>query len=252
MTSDSHSIDRRNRVQAVDIASQILVALGALRRPAHLKEVSDIAGIQPAKAHRYMASLIDNGFAWQNASTGLYELGPTARKLGIFAIESNDVVGRARSSLGELCLALKTSGHLTIWGERGPVIISTEHGGAPIISTMGVGATLPLLRSATGRAYLSYMPTRTTAEIVASERDALNLTDADVDEIRESTRNRGYAQIFGELVPGLFAVSFPVFEIDRSLACAITLISTDAGMFATASDGLNYAVEKHRELIDAN
>ena len=187
--------------------------------------------ISPAKVHRYLASLVRIGLAWQDDQTGLYGLGPMALRMGISAIERNDVVMRAGRLLRKLAIELRSSGHLAIWGERGPVLIRTEHGGPPIISTMGLGTVMPLLRSATGQAFLSAMPRSAIEHVIHAEQDILHWDDATVDRLITDTRARGAAVIEGDIVPGLSAISAPVFNLDGAVACCVTLMNPKANYF---------------------
>ncbi len=250
MNNKDQTHDRRSSVQAVDVAARVLQAMCDLRRPAQLKEISEIAGLQTAKAHRYLTSLVASGLASQQSASGLYRLGPMALRLGVATISANDLVNRASEALRELCIEYQTSGHLSIWGERGPVIIRNEHGGPPIISTMGLGAILPLLRSATGRTYLAYLPRATTEAILSQELESHDLDAAEIETLCIQIRERGYADIQGGLVPGLFAVTFPVFGIDGSLQCTLTFISTDQGFFEPDQGNLQNLLNAANKVSD--
>ena len=97
---------------------------------------------------------------------------------------------------------------------------------------MGIGAILPLLRSATGRVFLSFLPRVSTNELVKDERSITKSSPKDVDQIVSETQKAGFATISGGLIPGLYAMACPIFNIDGSLACCITFVSTDAGIFS--------------------
>ena len=101
----------------------------------------------------------------------------------------------------------------------------------PLISTMGLGTVMPLLRSATGQAFLSAMPREATAHVIRAERDVLGWDDAAIDRLIAETRDRGAAVIEGDIVPGLSAIGAPVFNIDGAIACCVTLMNPRAGYF---------------------
>ena len=223
--------DTRKGIRSVVVGGRIVAALCDSRYPMRLKELAAAVDMPPAKAHRYLATLVRVGFARRDDPGGLYALGPLAVRMGISAIERNDIVMRAGTLLRDLALDLRSSGHLAIWGERGPVLIRTEHGGPPVISTMGLGTVMPLLRSATGRAFLAAMPRETVARVIRAERDILGWDDATIDRLVAETRDRGAAVIEGDIVPGLSAIGAPVFNIDGAVACCVTLMNTRAGYF---------------------
>tara|TARA_A100001391_G_scaffold147227_2_gene104700 strand:+ start:600 stop:1442 length:843 start_codon:yes stop_codon:yes gene_type:complete len=229
--SATDAADTRKGIQSVEVSGVIIAALCDFKFPVPLKDLAAAVDMSPAKVHRYLASLVRIGLAWQDDQTGLYGLGPMALRMGISAIERNDVVMRAGRLLRKLAIELRSSGHLAIWGERGPVLIRTEHGGPPIISTMGLGTVMPLLRSATGQAFLSAMPRSAIEHVIHAEQDILHWDDATVDRLITDTRARGAAVIEGDIVPGLSAISAPVFNLDGAVACCVTLMNPKADYF---------------------
>jgi len=242
--------NRRSSVQAVEVAANVLNAMCDLRRPAQLKDIAEISGLQTAKAHRYLTSLVTSGLASQNKASGLYSLGPMALRLGVTAISGNDLIHRASAALCELCVAHQTSGHLAVWGEHGPVLVRNEHGGPPIILTVGLGATMPLLRSASGQVFLAHLPRNATEAIVAQEARAHNVSEAEVEALCAKTRDQGYGETAEGLVPGLFAVAFPVFGIDGNIQCTLSFISTDKWFFAADQGNLSRLRDAVLQLSD--
>ena len=85
----------RRGVQSVDVGGRLLNALCEYRYPVRLKELAAASDMPPAKAHRYITSLVRIGLAVQDERTGLYSLGPLALRLGLIAIERNDIVSKA-------------------------------------------------------------------------------------------------------------------------------------------------------------
>ncbi|MCX7560595.1 IclR family transcriptional regulator [Sulfitobacter sp. F26204] len=242
--------NRRSSVQAVDVAATVLNAMCDLRRPAQLKDIAEIAGLQSAKAHRYMTSLVAAGLASQNKESGLYSLGHMALRLGVAAIGGNDLIRRATTALCELCIEHQTSGHLAVWGEGGPVLVRNEHGGPPIILTVGLGATMPLLRSASGRVFLAYLPRKATEALIEQEMRSLDLSDASVNEICTQTRKQGYGETIGGLIPGLNAVAFPVSGIDGNIQCTLSFLSTNPDFFAPEQGNLKKLLGAVQKLSD--
>ncbi len=221
----------RRGVQSVDVGGKLLNALCEYRYPMRLKELAEASDMPSAKAHRYVTSLVRIGLASQDERTGLYSIGPMALRLGLIAIERNDIVGKAGVLLRKICVDLRTSGHMAIWGERGPVLIRNEHGGPPVISTMGVGAIMPLIRTATGQIFLSYLNRESTRAIVDTELASSEFLQRDVERIVSETQERGFSIVAGKFVPGLFAVAFPIFNIDGTIACSVSAITTNPELF---------------------
>ena len=116
--SATDAADTRKGIQSVEVSGVIIAALCDFKFPVPLKDLAAAVDMSPAKVHRYLASLVRIGLAWQDDQTGLYGLGPMALRMGISAIERNDVVMRAGRLLRKLAIELRSSGHLAIWGER--------------------------------------------------------------------------------------------------------------------------------------
>ena len=72
-----------------------MLALERGRGPLALSEVARRSDMNPSKAHRYLVSLVRRGLASQDVNTGLYDLGPTARHLGVEALRRADAVSTA-------------------------------------------------------------------------------------------------------------------------------------------------------------
>lgn len=237
-------------IQSVEVSGLILQALCDQPGPASLKSIADHAGLAPAKAHRYMISLIRIGVAAQDPTSGLYDLGPMARRLGVAAIARDDVIARATAMMRTVATELQTTAHLSVWGDHGPVVIAVEHGGAPVVLSLNLGSGVPLLRSATGRVFYAFMPEHVTAPMLASElallgegRDWAATQAADI-------RQRRVATIENTLVTGLTAVSGAVLNIDNSIACAVTLVASEPALLKPGSDG-HSAFVRHIQDFDA-
>src|SRR5882724_13618951 len=85
--------DRRQiGVQSVEIAGRLLKTLALLGGPQTLKDLSAAAGLSPAKAHRYLVSLIRESLIEQSAIDGRYDFGGGAREIGRAAINRLDVM----------------------------------------------------------------------------------------------------------------------------------------------------------------
>jgi len=242
---------RRSGVQSIEIGGDLLEAMVRLNVPATLSDLAKASGLPPAKAHRYLTSLCEIGLAMQHAANGLYALGPLALRMGLVAITQHDIVERAYELLAELCDSFHTSGHLSVWSDVGPVVIRSAHGGPPVISPVAVGTLLPLKRSASGLVYLSFMPETATEPAARAQAPDTGWNEIPLDTLRERTVSAGYALASGQYIPGLSAIALPIFNHDKTLAAAITIVSTDTKLFVENSDATRQAVESvqilHRE-----
>ena len=214
-------------IQSVDFIGNILSALAASSNALPLKDLSSLTKVPAAKLHRYLTSLIRIGLASQQAD-GKYDLGPLAIRIGLSAIGRRRIIDEAETAARTVIEQHGVSGHLSVWSEHGPVIVRTVQGGVPLITSLGLGRTLPLSRSATGFVFLAHLPSRLTEPLLRQEaRDQADL-DAAL-KAAEQARAEGIAVVDGTVIPGLAAISVPIFDFDSNLACALTLTAMTGG-----------------------
>src|SRR5271156_6255581 len=86
----------------------------------------------------------------QRETSGRYNLGPLAFRLGLAAIGRSDIVEAAGHAVERLANDLGPSVALNVWGDWGPVVVRLREGASPTIFTVRLGSVLPLTRSAAG------------------------------------------------------------------------------------------------------
>ena len=134
--------------------------------------------------------------------------------------------------LEELRDQVEYSVFLSIWGNYGPTVVRWEQGNHAVTVHVRVGAVLPLMRSATGRVFLAWLPPGVTAAMVQSEKGAKK----EVERLREITRERGVGSVEGDLLPGVASLSAPVFDHRGHLVAAISALGTQ-GVFDCSHTG---------------
>lgn len=224
-TSESGS--QRKSIQSVEIGARVLLALlKADSGGAFLRDVASNSGLSRSQAHRYLLAFINTGMVEQNASSGRYSLGTLAVRLGLAAMARLDPVRIATGYLEELLDELKTTGLLSVWGDNGPTVIRWIDGGVPLFTSMHVGSNLPLQGSSTGTLFLAYCPPAQTRERVERERaEGIVVDDEELSDQIESVRKLGYARTYGSVVPGLAAVSVPIFDSQHRLVATMSVLA---------------------------
>jgi len=215
-------------IQSVDIGMSVLKALAVAKGPMSLKEIGAACGMAPSKAHRYLHSLVAGGLVAQQKRSGKYDLGLFALRLGVSAIRRIDVVNRASDHLEDLVDQLAMPAHIAIWSHEGPIAVRWQRTADSLISPDVLGSTFPLLRSATGNVFLSYMPERITQPFVDAEiQKESELEDAiafDVEGIIRTVREQGYAMALGTFVPNYIGICAPIVNWDEEICAAVTVV----------------------------
>ncbi len=222
----------RQGVQSVEMAGRLLHALADGGQPMMLRDLAAAAAMPPAKAHRYLVSLIRLGLAEQSPDSGHYELGGFALRLGLASLSQLEPVRVAGPSLARLRDATDETAALAVWGSYGATGVRWEEARRPVTVNLRVGGVLPLLTSATGRAFLAWLPREQTASLLRGELAAAARqrqargprSAAAVDALVRDIRRRGLARVDGDLIPGVAAFAAPVFGAGGRLALVLTVL----------------------------
>lgn len=206
----------------------VLEALESGRGAMSLTQIAQACQMAPSKAHRYLVSLGRAGLVVQSQRSGLYDLGPSMRRMGIESLRRTDEVALASEHLPDLRDRTSHAVNLAVWGESGPIIVRWDYGAHALPITVRVGATMPLLTSSVGQVYLAYLPEVMTMPLIAAERStegALPVSTGTLDELRRRVRDRGVAVTSGGVIPGVTSIAAPVFPPggETPLAVAVAL-----------------------------
>jgi DNA-binding IclR family transcriptional regulator len=226
----------RGGIQALDAALVVLKAMTAFEGPVALSDLARSVSMPASKVHRYLASFIHAGLVKQVSRSGRYQLGPFAGDLGIAALARTDLVNEAADAVMDLCDSTGLTVLLTVWGNQGATVIRWCRAPSPIVTSFGLGSTLPLLTSSSGRVFLAYLPrsltqARLQLEVERALDAGLTLPDVDlmpggVEKLIASIRAAGFASVDGRYVPGLRAIAAPVLNWQGEAEACVTLVST--------------------------
>lgn len=203
---------KRLGIQSVEIAAKILHTLAKTSRSLALKDLAKLAGLHPGKAHRYLVSLTRSELVTQDEATGHYGIGPAALALGLAGLRSLDIVRTATAALPALRDEVNETVLLAMWNPQGPIVFALEESGRPVFMNIRVGSILPLLSTATGRVFASFLPRETTADLLSTEMKVSGYSHVQVTKLLEETRRRGIDGVAGDLVPGVNALAAPLFD----------------------------------------
>jgi DNA-binding IclR family transcriptional regulator len=227
MTTDTPLGDAKAQqgVRSVETGMTLLRALAARpRAPASLSDIAADAGMAPAKAHRYLVSLIRAGMVEQDRASGRYRLGGAALNVGLAALGALDVMRLAGEALERLCEAIDETVLLAVWGNKGPVVVRWEEASRPVTTNVRAGSVMPLLNSATGRVFSAFLPAAQTAAMIAAETAQAPALAKDYDAVLEETRKRGLGRVKGDLLPGVAGLAAPVFDHQGDLVAVIAAL----------------------------
>ena len=245
-------------IKSLDSALAVLMRLAGRNEAVTLSDLARDCDMPPSKVHRYLASFMAAGLVKQEGRSGRYDLGPGALQLGLAALARHDFVNFAADGLPDLAARMGMTVLLSVWGNEGATVVRWEKGITPTVTSMGLGTTLPLLNSATGRAFLAWAPEGAISAAREAElrRASRNLgllhdvpaTKSGLAALVARIRARGVATIEGKYIPGLVAASAPVLDWQDEAQAVITVVGTDLSQIAEGSANerhlIRYCAEK--------
>lgn len=255
MTTDAPPA-RRQRVQSAETGMAILKALARLGGAASLTAIAAAVDESTAKAHRYMASLMQEGLVAQDTATQRYYLGTEAIGIGLAALRQCDPIRLGEQSLVRLREELEVTCFIAVMGNKGATILRFEEPGLPVTINVRTGSVLPLLWSATGRVFLGYLDdtaVRRQAEeelqLATPDQRASLSAEAPIESLRASVRASGMATIRDTLLRGISAVGAPIFDHTGKVCAALTALGAASGFDTTATGAVALAVTREARAI---
>jgi DNA-binding IclR family transcriptional regulator len=227
-------------VQSIEVGGRILQVLVDAEQPMMLRDIARQADVQPAQAHGYLVSYRKQGLVEQDANAGRYRLGPFALLLAIARMRSFDPIKAAGDMLSDLVNETGFTVALSIWGTHGPTVVRIQEGVEPLYTKTRVGTVYSIYGTATGRTFAAFMPERVVKAAVELEnaegpksKRIGALGQVPLRELRaaiSTIRQKGYATIDPPPIPGVSALSAPVFDHVGQMQMAITVSGPAAAM----------------------
>ncbi|WP_092004902.1 IclR family transcriptional regulator [Paraburkholderia lycopersici] len=250
--------ERRQRVQSAQTGMAVLKGLARLGGRASLSALAACVSESPAKVHRYLVSLIEEGLVAQDTATQQYLLGGEAMMIGVAAMRQADPVRIAEPALVRLRETLEVTSFVAVMGNKGPTIIRFEEPGLPVTVNVRVGSVMSLLWSSTGRVFLGLLD---DARVLAQAGDELAQSDASlraqldardpVGALCREVRAARCASVRDTNLKGISAVSAPLFDHTGKLCAALTALGATGGFDASPEGPVGRAVRREADAASA-
>lgn len=231
-------------IQSIEVGGALLAALVDAGAPLPLRELAQRAGMSSAKAHPYLVSYGKLKLIEQDPITGHYGLGRFALQLGLVSLQLLSPLRIAIPAITTLGEAIGHTVALAVLGSNGPTIVYIHESRRPIHVNMRAGTVMSTINTATGRVFTAYLPPRIALHYIARElkdpavtaQESAHTSKAVFDEMVAEVREHGMARAVGKPLPGINALSAPVFDSTGGIALAVTTLGP-AGTFDPAWNG---------------
>ncbi|MES2535539.1 MAG: IclR family transcriptional regulator [Pseudomonadota bacterium] len=230
-------------IQSIEVGGQLLLALLESGAPMILRDLASKAGMPPANAHPYLVSFGKLGLVKQDAAMGHYELGPLALQLGLAALQRLSPVREAEIEIANLAKETGQSVFMSVWGNLGPTVIRLEESNYPIHVSVRNGTVMSLVNTATGQVFAAFMPPKLIEKMMLEDFSRLGGNAKNAAELVKKfeqslidVRRRGLARVSGNPIPGIDALSAPVFDHTGNIVLTITAMGL-TGVFDGAWKG---------------
>lgn len=216
--SDGSAKTDRQFVASLERGLRLLAAFRPDDRTLSNQDLSDRTGLPRPTVARFTHTLRKMNYLAYHADTARYSLTPRVMELGgtaFVATGIRDIARPAMESLSELGLF-----SVALGVPSGLFIRYLELARQPqaIVLNHEVGAMIPMLPAAIGRAYLASLPQAQRQELLArlqaEDPESYAAQNARVTEEIDAFNSRGYACSFGEWWPELTAVATIIRVVD--------------------------------------
>jgi len=225
--------DNPRGIQSTTASLDVLKAMLESDRPMHLSEISARVQREASTVYRYLVSFVAGDLVTQDES-GRYDLGPMAVQLGLAALRRLDGLPLACQELGRLVKEVHADGHVTVWGTFGPTVVRALSRPIDVVVRVQEGWVMPVVSSATGRTWASFLPKDRVEPAVHREfetdpasRSRLNTK---FEKECAAIRQRGYAFASGERRVLVNALCAPIFDRHGTMVYAITLVAEEPAL----------------------
>ena len=217
---------QRRGIQSVEIGMRVLYSLASAGSPASLTSLSKIVGISTSQAFRYLTSLVRAGVIKQNPESGLYELSGGALRIGLAALNQIDALSEAEISVNDFVKKSQRTTIITVMSETGPTIVRWFWGEPRLFTPFGLGATLPLFTTSTGRIFFAFGDHGQTERLI----DKMKLltpdeVPTDLSALGNTIRQQQYAAM-DDGYAGLRSFAAPVFDLQGQLIFSVATLAS--------------------------
>ncbi len=215
-------------VRSVERALEILMSFSQEKPTLSLTQISEHLSMHKSTIHRLLSTLEAKRFVTRNTTTGMYQLGFRFIELASIMLNDLDINHWAQPYLQHLAALSGETVDLAMLDGEHVVYLQVVESPQRVKIAAAVGEQLPAHCTATGKAFLAYLPKDQVNEILANgmHRYTENtlISAADFDQELDEIRRRGFAISVQEFENDINAVAAPILDADGRPMAVIAIV----------------------------
>ena len=215
-------------VRAVDRALDILLCFNSEETALSMTQIAERVGIHKSTVHRLLATLEARRFLQRDPANGVYRLGFQIVELASLVLMHMDLPHFAGPYMQRLAVECEETVDLAILDDDHVIYLQVIESPQRLKIAAAVGQRLPAFCTATGKAFLAFLPLDQVERILAGgqpRHTQTTLTNpADLQRDLAATRERGFAISEQEFESDINAVAAPIRDPNGYPIGAIAIV----------------------------
>ena len=203
-------------VRAVARSLDILLCFSQSEPVLSLTEIAGRIKMPKSTVHRLLATLENKRFIKRDKTTGLYHLGLRFIEMATLVLQDLDLERWAQPYLQRLCAECGETADLAVLDGEQVVYLQVVESPQRVKLAAAVGQRLPAFCTATGKAFMAYLPDERVNKILSTSLTRYtDNTRVSLEELRDDlqlTRQRGFAISEQEYEKDINAVAAPILN----------------------------------------
>jgi DNA-binding IclR family transcriptional regulator len=206
-----------------DRVLMVLATIARHGRPVAARELVELTGLPQSTLYRQVAMLKRWGFVLESAGT--YAPGPISLQLALGFDHASHLLHEARIGMTRLATESGESIGLVVAVKDQVVCLEMVESQQSLRCSFEKGRSVPLLTGASAKSLLAFMPPAAARAILSDLLANDPAQQAQLHTELADIRSAGYALSEGEVDPGVWGVSVPVFRLPGHALGSITMMA---------------------------
>lgn len=214
-------------VRSVERALDILMCFSNEKPELSMTEIAEQVGIHKSTAHRLLATLEQKNFLERDPNSGVYRPGIRILQMAYLVKEHNDLRQLAAPFLRKLSAQHRENVNLAVLDDGQVFYLEVVESPQRVKLAASSGQRLPAFCTASGKAILAFLPTKTMQKIIENgmPQHTQNTITAEEEFLKnmQQAREQGYAISLGEYEDGINALAVPIFDKNNQPIASISI-----------------------------